>query len=162
MRLSAVRFREAAPHLGPQRLPPDPGRRPLRRTGQAVRVKPLLALAAVLLVAGCGSDAPARAPLTQEQACAQAEQVTDRYQDALGDAGTPEAARSVIDGAIEGLREIETDAPVGARIDALVEALEDLLAGVEAGTPPAQLRPQATALGASTTALARACGRQGG
>lgn len=162
MRLSAVRFREAAPQLGPQRLPPDPGRRPLPRTGQAVRVKPLLALAAVLLVAGCADDAPARAPLTQEQACARAEQATDRYQEALGDAGTPEAARSVIDGAVDGLRAIETDAPVGAQIDAVAQALADLLAEVEAGTPPAQLRPQATALGEATTALSRACGRQGG
>ena len=121
-------------------------------------MKPLLALAALLLVAGCGSDPEPRAA-TQEQACTQAEKVTDTYRDALGDAASAEDAKAVIDGAINGLREIETDAPVARPIDDLAGALSDLLEGVEAGTPPAELRPRAEAVGTTSTALARACGR---
>lgn len=124
-------------------------------------MKPLLALAAFLLVAGCGSDTePATATAaSQEQACAQAEKVTDTYQQALGDAGSAEDARAVIDGAIAGLRDIETDSPVAPRIDELATALQGLLEGVEAGRPPAELQPKAAAIGSTTTALAQACGR---
>lgn len=123
-------------------------------------MKPLLALAAVLLVAGCSSD-PEPQVTTQEQACVQAEEVTDRYQQALGDAGSAEDAKAVIDGAITGLREIDTEAAVGARIDELAAALEDLRQGVEAGRPPAELQQPAAAIGTTTTALAQACGRAG-
>lgn len=122
-------------------------------------MKPLLVLAALLLVVGCGDDAPELA--TQEQACAQAEQVTDGYRDALGGATSPADAKDVIDGAISGLREIETGEPVAARIDDLAGALTDLLESVQKGAPPAELQPRAAALGQATTALARACGRDG-
>lgn len=124
-------------------------------------MKPLLALAAVLLVAGCGGSEPEPEAATQEQACAQAEEVTDRYQEALGNAGSAADAKAVIDGAIEGLRDIETDSAVASSIDALATALADLRAGVEAGRPPAELQQPAAAIGTTTTALARACGRQG-
>lgn len=123
-------------------------------------MKPLLALAALLLVAGCaGGSAPEVA--TQEQACTQAEEVTDAYRDALGGATSPADAKGVIDGAVGGLREIETEDPVAARIDDLAGALTDLLESVEKGAPPAELQPRAAALGQATTALARACGRDG-
>lgn len=125
-------------------------------------MKPLLLLAALLLVAGCGGDPePAAAGLTQEQACAEAERVTDTYQDALGDAASADDAKAVIEGAITGLQDIDTDAAVGTRIDSLAKALTDLRAAVEAGRPPAELQPTATAIGAATTALAQTCGRTG-
>ena len=124
---------------------------------------PYLALAAVLLVAGCGgSSEPAPQDLvTEEQACAQAEEVTDGYQDALGDVASAEDAKAVIDGAIIGLRDIETEAAVATRIEELAGALSSLLEGVEARTPPAELQPRAEAVGRTSTALAQACGRQG-
>ena len=122
-------------------------------------MKPLLALAAVLLVAGCGSEPEPAAAATQEQACVQAERVTDTYRDALGDAASAQDAKAVIDGAITGLRDIETKAPVATRIEDLAAALEGLREGVEAGKPPAELQPRAAAIGTTTTALAQACGR---
>ena len=122
-------------------------------------MKPLLALVAVLLVAGCSSDPEPAAGATQEQACAQAERVTDTYQDALGDAASAQDAEAVIDGAITGLRDIETDSAVGPQIEELAAALEGLREGVQAGRPPAELKPRAEAIGTTTTALARACGR---
>jgi hypothetical protein len=121
-------------------------------------MKPLLALAGLLLVTGCGS-APEPAAATQEQACTQAEEVTDAYRDGLGDAASAEDARAVIDGAITGLRDIQAGSPVAARIDDVADALSGLLEGVEAGTPPAELRPRAEAIGTTTTALSQACGR---
>ena len=121
-------------------------------------MKPLLALSALLMVTGCGSG-PEPAAATKEQACAQAEQVTDAYQDALGDAASAADAKAVIDGAITGLRDIDTDAAVAAPIDDLAGALSDLRDGVEDGKPPAELRPRAEAVGTTSTALAAACGR---
>lgn len=123
---------------------------------------PVLAAAvAVALLAGCGSDEPERQAATKQEACAQAEEVTDAYQEALRDAGTAEDAKSVIEGAISGLRDIETEDAVGDRIDQLATAMASLLESVEAGTPPAQLQPQAQAVGTTATSLARDCGRAG-
>lgn len=124
----------------------------------------LAAVLAAALLGACGGEPEAQdAPqgATQEQACAQAEEVTDTYQDALGDAASAEDAKGVIDGAIQGLRDIETSAPVGGRIDELATAMSGLLESVEAGTPPQQLQSQAQAVGAAATALARDCGRVG-
>jgi hypothetical protein len=59
--------------------------------------------------------------------------VTNSYRDALGDAATPEDARAVIDGAISGLRDIETEPPVADRIDGLADALASLLESVQGG-----------------------------
>lgn len=124
-------------------------------------MKLYVVLVALLMLPGCGgSEEPERS--TQEQACTQAEQVTDAYRDALGGATSPADAKGVIDGAITGLRDIETEAPVAARIDDLAGALAELLESVEKGAPPAVLQPRAAALGEATTALARACGRSGG
>ena len=122
----------------------------------------LLVLVLLVPLAGCGGAEPEpSAGVGTGQACRQAEQVTDAYQDALGDAASAEDAKTIIDGAIGGLRDIDTAPPVGDRIDELAAALAELRAGVEAGTPPAELRPKAAAIGTSTQALARACGREG-
>lgn len=123
-------------------------------------MKPSVALVAVLLLTSCASE-PQPEALTQERACTEAEQVTDTYRDALGRATTPEDAKAVIDGAISGLRGIETAPPLATRIEALATALSDLLKGVNAGTPPAQLQPQAAEVGSATTSLGQACGRSG-
>lgn len=134
----------------------------------------LLALATAALLAGCGSDAGsdtgsdtgsasgARSTATEAQACEQAEQVTDAYQDGLKKATTPQDARAVIGDAVSGLRDIDAPQPLSDRVTALADALSDLREGVEAGRPPAELQPQAAAVGTSATALARQCGRDGG
>lgn len=119
----------------------------------------LLALAAVVLLAGCGGDPETSAEASSKEACAQAERVTDTYRDALGDAGSPQDAAAIISGAVSGLRDIETAPPLSMRIDAVADALAGLLTAVQAGTPPAQLQSKAEAIGTSTTALAQACGR---
>ena len=124
--------------------------------------RPLLALVMAALLAGCGGDPEVPATVSSEQACDQAEQVTDTYRDALGDASSPEDAKAIILGAASGLRDINAAPPLSERIEDLADALSSLLAAVEAGTPPAQLQPQAAAIGSATTALASACGRAPG
>ena len=122
----------------------------------------LLALVSAALLAGCAGDPEVPAAVSSEQACDQAEQVTDTYRDALGDASRPEDAKAIILGAASGLRDINAAPPLSERIDDLADALSSLLAAVEAGAPPAELQPKAAGVGTSTTALARACGRTPG
>ena len=124
--------------------------------------RPLLALVMAALLVGCGGDPEVPATVSAEQACDQAEQVTDAYRDALGKASSPEDAKAIILGAVSGLRDVRAAPPLSERIDELADALASLLTAVEAGTPPAQLQPQAAAVGTSTTALASACGRAPG
>ena len=119
----------------------------------------LLALLAAALLAGCGGEPEPTA--TAEQACDQAEEVTDSYRDSLSKATDAQQAKAVIERTVSGLRAIEAPSPVSARVDALADALAGLLEAVEAGAPPAQLQPKAAAVGTSTTALAAACGRSG-
>lgn len=135
---------------------------PFRALLSPVLAPVLAAALAAALLAGCGSDdEPEPQAVSKQEACTQAEEVTDAYQEALRDAGTAEDAKSVIEGAISGLGDIETDDAVGDRIDQLATAMTSLLEAVEAGTPPAQLRTEAQAVGTTATALARDCGRAG-
>jgi hypothetical protein len=126
--------------------------------------RPLLVLLLAAALTGCGGGEPEpeRRALTTEQACDQAEQVTDAYRDSLQSAGDAQEARAVIDRTVSGLRDIDAPSPVAPRVDALADALAGLLTAVEAGAPAAELQPKAAAVGTSTAALAQACGRAGG